>query len=221
MLGERIQSNGSARPFDRRLAILSAAAASCYGSGALGLALLPLLAREVPHLLILLNPTTGVLLLVSARVGLVPFILLAVLRRLAFHIVFFLLGEWYGADAVAWVERRSGGRAARLVALVEGIFARVRWPVLLLAPGPLPSVLAGAGRMPRGQFLAFDLAGTLLGVLVARFAADIAADPLGAALRFSDQHAGLLTALCVAATMSWLLARWWRGRHGGAQPEHG
>ncbi len=216
MLSERARSSEGARGFDRRLAILSAAAAGCYGLGAIGWALMPILARELPHLLILINPTTGILVLVSARVGLVPFLLLAVLRRVAFHIVFYLLGAWYGADAVGWVERRSG-RATRLVEFVERVFARVRWPVLLLAPGPIPSVLAGAGRMPRAQFLVFDIAGTLLGVLVARFAADLAADPLGTALRFSDRHAGLLTVLCVAGTASWLLVRWWRGRNGGVQ----
>lgn len=211
MLSGRTGHNPSGRGFDRRLAILSAAAAACYGIGAIGLALLPLLARELPHLLILLNPTTGVLLLVSARVGLVPFLVLAVLRRGAFHVIFFLLGEWYGANAVRWMERRSG-RATRMVKFVERVFARVRWPVLILAPGPLPSVLAGAGRMPRWQFLAFDLAGTLLGVLVARFAAELAADPLGTVLRFSDEHAVLLTALCVVATATWLLVRRWRVR---------
>jgi membrane protein DedA with SNARE-associated domain len=217
MLGQQSTSERGTRPFDRRLALLTGAVAACYGVGAIGLALLPLLARELPHLLILLNPTTGVLVLVSARVGLVPFIALAVLRRIAFHIVFFLLGEWYGADAVRWVEGRSG-RASRFVALVERLFARVRWLVLLLAPGPLPSVLAGAGRMPRARFLALDLAGTLLGVLVARFAADIAADPLGSALRFSDDHAGLLTVLCVAGTATWLLVRSLRARATITQP---
>jgi membrane protein DedA with SNARE-associated domain len=191
------------------------AIASFYGVGLVGLALLPLLARELPHLLILLNPTTGVLLVVSARVELIPFLALAVLRRMAFHVLFFLLGEWYGESAVRWVEGRSG-RTSQFVAFVERAFARLRWPVILLAAGPLPSVLAGAGRMRRAHFLAIDLAGTLLSVLVVRYAADVAADPLGAALRFSDRHAGLLTTLGIAATVTWLLIRWWRGRFGGA-----
>jgi membrane protein DedA with SNARE-associated domain len=214
MLIEQPGSDASGRPFDRRLAVVSTAIASVYGVSLIALALLPLLAREVPHLLILLNPATGVLLVVSARVGLIPFVALAVLRRVALHALFFLLGEWYGENAVRWVEHRSG-RTTRMVALVKRIFARVRWPVILVAAGPLPSVLAGAGRMPRAHFLAIDVAGTLLSVLVARYAADVAADPLGAALRFSDRHAGLLTAICATATATWLLFRWWRGPIGG------
>jgi membrane protein DedA with SNARE-associated domain len=199
---------------DRRLAVVTTAIASIYGISLVSVALLPLLAREVPHLLILLNPATGVLLVVSARVGLIPFLALAVLRRVLLHILFFLLGEWYGESAVRWVEGRSG-RTSQFVTYVERAFARLSWPVILLAAGPLPSVLAGAGGMRRAHFLAIDLTGTVLSVLVARYAADIVADPLGAALRFSDRHAGLLTALCVAATGTWLLIRWWRGRFGG------
>lgn len=195
---------------DRRLFAISATIALFYGLGFLGLALLPLLARDRPRLLILLNPTTTVLLLVSARVDLASFLALATLRRLAFHLVFFSLGRWYGRAAVAWVERR-GDRASRLVALVERAFARARWAVLLAAPGALPGVLAGAGRMGRARFLALDLAGTVISVLLARYAADIAADPLRAALRFSDEHTRPLTALAVAAVLVWLLLRWRRG----------
>ena len=220
MLTERTGSGRGARTFDRRLAVLSAALAAFYGVGFIALALLPLLARDLPLLLVLLNPTTSVALLVSARVGLVPFVVLVTLRRVASHLVYFLLGEGYGEGAVRWVERRSG-RAIRLVRIVERVFARVRWPVILFWPGPLPSVLAGAGGMRRASFVAIDLAGTLLGVLIIRFAADVAADPLGAALRFSDRHAGLLTALCAAATATWLLVRWRRGRANGAKPGTG
>ena len=129
---------------DRRLAVVTTAIASIYGISLVSVALLPLLAREVPHLLILLNPATGVLLVVSARVGLIPFLALAVLRRVLLHILFFLLGEWYGESAVRWVEGRSG-RTSQFVTYVERAFARLSWPVILLAAGPLPSVLAGAG----------------------------------------------------------------------------
>ena len=210
------QGQGRAWGVDRRLVLASAAVAACYGLGTLGLAFLPLLARDQPRLLILLNPTTGVLLLVSARIDLASFLTLAILRRVAFHILFFCLGAWYGRAAVRWVEGRNR-RASRLVAFVERVFARVRWPVLLLWPGPLPAVLAGAAGMGRWRFLALDLAGTVLAVLLVRFAAGVAADPLGAALRFSDRHAGPLTVVCLLAAC-WPLLRWWRGRV-GAQRE--
>ena len=37
------------------------------------------------------------------------------------------------------------------------------------------------------------------------------------ALRFSDQHAGLLTVICASATTIWLLIRWRRNRASGAK----
>src|SRR4051794_14423669 len=195
------------RVVDRRLIIAWGAVGAGYGRGTLGLAFLPLLARDQPRLLILLNPTTAVLLLVSARIDLASFLTLAILRRVAFHILFFLLGTWYGRVAVRWVETRSG-RATRLVAYIERAFARMHWPVLLLWPGPFPAVLAGAAGMGRWRFLALALTGTVLAVLFVRFAAGVAADPLGPALLFSDRHTGPLTIICLIAA-TWPLLRWW------------
>lgn len=192
---------------DRRLVAISVAVVATYSLGFLGLALLPLLARDRPRLLIALNPTTSILLLVSARVDLASFVAVAAARRVILHILCYLLGHWYGQAAVRWVEGR-GGRATRLVGLLERAFARVRWLVVMVMPGPVPSVLAGAGRMGIAPFLALDIAGTLGSILLARYAAGVMADPLGAALRFSDDHAVSLTILCVAATTTWLALRW-------------
>ena len=201
--------------FPRRLANLSTAIAAFYGLGLLSWALLPLLIRDLPLLLVLMNPATGVLVLVSERIPLIPFVALATVRRVIFHLLFYALGAGYGARAVGWLEERSGG-AIGMVRLVEQVFVRVRWPIILLFPGALPSVLAGAVRMPLAHFLAVDLAGTVGSILVVRYAAEVAADPIGALLRFSDQHAVLLTAICVGATALWLLVRWRRGRAAGA-----
>jgi membrane protein DedA with SNARE-associated domain len=216
MTADQEQASDATPGFSRGLAILSAAIAVFYATGILGLALLPILARDLPVLLLLLNPSTGVLLVISERVDLVTFLALATTRRIAFHILFFLLGEWYGASAVRWVEQRIGGTQAT-VEFIEQLFARVRWPVVFFFPGPLPSVLAGSIQMRRVPFLAVDIAGTVGSLLVIRFAADIAADPIGSALRFSDQHAGLLTALCASATIIWLLLRWRRNRATGTK----
>ncbi len=199
----------------RRGLLATAVLASFYLMGFVGVAFLPLLAREAPTLLAFLNPTTGVLLLVSARIDPVPFVVIGTLRRFASHLLFFLLGAWYGDRAVRWVAGR-GGRAVRFVRLVERLFARLGWLIVLVSPGPLPSVLAGAARMRRAVFVAFDLTGALIAILIVRCAAAVASDPLGVVLRFSDRHAVPLTALCAAATGLWLLLRWMRGRTLGA-----
>lgn len=216
MTADQEQASDDAPRFSRGLAFLSAAIAAFYATGILGLALLPILARDLPVLLLLLNPSTGVLLVISERVDLATFLILATTRRIALHILFFLLGEWYGASAVRWVEQRVGGTQAT-VEFIEQLFARVRWPVIFFFPGPLPSVLAGSAQMRRLPFLAVDIAGTVGSLLVIRFAADIAADPIGSALRFSDQNAGVLTIICASATIVWLLVRWRRNRASGAK----
>lgn len=200
----------------RRLAILSTAIATFYGLGLLSWAVLPLLIRDLPLLLVLMNPATGILVLVSERIPLLPFVALATVRRVIFHLLFYTLGLDYGPSAVEWLERRSGG-TIEMVRLIERIFLRVRWPVILFFPGALPSVLAGSVRMRLAHFLAVDLAGTIGSILVVRYAAEVASDPIGALLRFSDQHAVPLTAICVGATTIWLLVRWRRGRTGGAK----
>ncbi len=80
MIADRVRGALGALQRDRRLVLLSAGVAAIYGLGLLGLALLPLLARDHPLLLIALNPTTSVLLLVSGRVATAPFVAVALVR---------------------------------------------------------------------------------------------------------------------------------------------
>lgn len=196
---------------DRRLTLLLGLAAGFYLLGFLGLALLPILTRDGPLLLILINPTSSVLFLVSARVELVPFVVVATLRRFVAHIVFFLLGRWYAERAIAWIEERSGG-SLPMVRVVERSFARVGWLLIAVWPGPIPSVLAGAGRWHPALFFALDLAAVAAAVLIARLAAEAAASPLDVVLRFIDQNAEWLTVILVIAVIAWLVIRRLRER---------
>jgi len=197
---------------DRRLVILSAIIAALYGAGLLGLALAPILTREQPILLLLLNPTTTILLLVSGRVELVWLIALVAARRFLVHIVFYLLGWWYAEAAIEWVVGRSTDAEA-IVGRAERIFHRIGWLAVLIWPGPFPSVLSGASRMPWPLFVAIDLVGTVASITLTRYAASLAANPLDIALRFIDANAEALTIICVAAVILWLGIRWLQGRN--------
>lgn len=196
---------------DRRLIILSAIIAAFYGLGMLGLALLPVLTRDQPLLLLLLNPTTTVLLLVSARIDPVTLVVLTVARRFLVHIVFFLLGWWYAEGAVRWMVGR-GAETEQIMGLTERIFRRVGWLAIVLWPGPLPSVLAGAGRMRWPMFVALDLVGSVASVLLTRYAASVAANPLALLLHFIDEHAEILTIIFASMVALWLASRWLWGR---------
>lgn len=203
---------------DRRLALLTGLAAGFYVLGFIGLAFLPILARDQPLLLVLINPTSSVLFLVSARVELLPFVVVATARRFVSHLVFFLLGRWYAERAIRWMEERSGG-SLPLVQVMERLFARVGWLVIAIWPGPLPSVLAGVGRWRPALFVALDLAAIVAAVLIARFAAEAAASPLALVLRFIDENADWLTVVLVVAVVAWLGIR--RLRERGAVAEGG
>jgi membrane protein DedA with SNARE-associated domain len=198
---------------DRRLVILSAIIAAFYGLGMVGLALAPILTRDQPILLLLLNPTTTVLLLVSARVDLVWLVALVATRRFLVHVVFFLVGWWYAEAAIAWMVGRSTDAEA-IVGQAERVFRRIGWLAVLIWPGPFPSVLAGASRMPWPLFAAIDLVGTVASILITRYAASLAANPLDIVLRFIDANAEVLTIICATAVVLWLGIRWLQGRRG-------
>jgi membrane protein DedA with SNARE-associated domain len=196
---------------DRRLVILSAIIAALYGAGLLGLALAPILTREQPILLLLLNPTTTILLLVSARIELIWLVALVTARRFLVHIVFYLLGWWYAEAAIDWMVGRSTDAEA-IVGQGERIFRRIGWLAVLIWPGPFPSVLSGASRMIWPLFVAIDLIGTIVSIVLTRYAASIAANPLDIVRRFIDANAEVLTIICVAAVVLWLGIRWLQGR---------
>ncbi len=196
---------------DRRLVILSAIIAALYGAGLLGLALAPILTREQPILLLLLNPTTTILLLVSTRIELAWLVALVTARRFLVHIVFYLLGWWYAEAAIGWMVGRSADAEA-IIGQAERIFRRIGWLAVLIWPGPFPSVLSGASRMAWPIFVAIDLSGTVASILITRYAASLAANPLGIVRRFIDANAEVLTIICVVAVVLWLGIRWLQGR---------
>lgn len=208
--GER-QRTATGWRVERRLLVVAAILTLFYGGGLVGAALLPILVRDDPTLLLLLQPTSAVLLLVSARLDLVPLVAITVLRRFANHVLFFLLGAWYGERAIRWVEARTGG-ADSVVRAVDRVFARLGPVIICLFPGPVPSVLAGASRMRRWVFVTLDLVGVLVWVLIVRFAALAASEPVGEVVRYIERNAVWLTAIFAAATALWLLVERLRGR---------
>lgn len=195
------------RRLDRRLVIVGGLLILSYVGGLIGLALLPLLASEQPLLLILIYPVSGALFLIAPQFDPVPFVALASARRLIVHILFFLLGGWYGERAIQWTAQRGGSEIGGLVATTQQLFGRFGWLIVLLFPGPLPSVLAGATRMRWPLFLALDLTGTVVSIAIVRVAAGAASGPLATALRFIDQNSRWLTIITIIATVAWVTLR--------------
>lgn len=182
-----------------------------FAMNAVARALGPLLLRDAPLLLLALQPDNVQLLLVSGKVGALPFVAVATARRFGGELVYYLLGRWYGARALHLLTRWMGG-GDRLLARLARLPWWARDLAVLLLPHPPLLALAGMAGMPPRRYALTKLAGTLASVLVARLAAGAAAGPLGAAAAWVEAHAGRLTLAFVAATIAALLLTWSRGR---------
>jgi membrane protein DedA with SNARE-associated domain len=195
----------------RRLALVVVPLVVLSLAGIAAAALTPLLVRDAPLLLLLLESRNRYLLLVAAKVDPVPFVVVGVLRRLASDPFYYLLGRWYGDRALRWVSRRAGDEG--LLTDVERAFARVAAPAVVLFPGALVCALAGSTGMPPRRFAVLNVLGSVAAVVGLRLLADAAAGPLGAVVGFSDRNAGRLTAVFVLLTLGWLVLERRRGRH--------
>ena len=187
----------------RRLALVGVPIAVLSALGIAAAAFTPVLVRDHPALLLVLESRNRYLLLVAAKLPLVVFAGIAVPRRLASDPFYFLLGRWYGERAVVWLQRRPG--ATRVLRL-RAVFERMAAPLVFLFPGALVSVLAGAGGMSWRRFLVLNLSGSVAAVLTLWWLADRAAVPLQRVVAFNDRNAGWLTVATVAVVTLWVVA---------------
>jgi membrane protein DedA with SNARE-associated domain len=195
-----------------RLLVLAVPLVLVFATAALGNAVAPSLLPRHPLLLLALNATTRHLVLTSTTVAVVPWVVVGLLRRLLEDPFLYLMGRWYGDDAVAWVDRHLGG--GRLLRLVQRRFATFGWPLVALFPGGAVCVLAGASGMGVVPFLALNVLGTLATLLLLRRFGEALADPVDAVVDFSGEHALVLTLATTALTVVWLARHRRRARSG-------
>lgn len=170
--------------------------------GMIGTALTPALQKHHPLLLIALEARDRQLLLVARRIAWVPYLVVGNLRRLATEPLFYLLGRFYGADAVRWIERQGGGRVVRAT---ERAFRRAAYPMLVIFPGAVVCTLAGETGVAPLVFGILIVARTLVAVVLIRVLANALADPIDAVLRFFDRYTLPATAVSVAIVAFWLI----------------
>lgn len=218
-----IASNDGTSPgpqrLERRLIIVGGIVILSYIGGLIGLALLPVLANAQPLLLMLLYPVSAALFLIAPKFDPVTFVTIATVRRVVLHVLFYLLGRWYGDRALAWVVQRGGKDASGMASLVARFFGRFGWAIVAIFPGPLPSVLAGSARLRWPLFVALDLLGTIVSIAIVRVAATAASGPLATILRFIDQNSRWLTIITVVATIAWVLIQQMRQGKSGEETE--
>ncbi|MGH3850359.1 MAG: hypothetical protein ACRDRT_11745 [Pseudonocardiaceae bacterium] len=183
------------KPSRRTLALLVGPIILVTVLGTVATAFTPVLAAKHPLLLITLDARNRMLVL-ARDVGLVPFVVVALLRRTLCDPLFYLLGRFYGEGAVRWLEKKGGGGS--LVTTTERIFAKARYPMVFAFPGAIVCALAGQTRMRPTAFLLTNIAGTLTSIFMIRaFSASIAS-PVEALLGFFNDHLVATTSVSVA-----------------------
>jgi membrane protein DedA with SNARE-associated domain len=194
----------------RRVLLVTVPLAVVAASAVIGNALAPTLVVTHPLLLLALNTTTRHLVLTSTSVDFVPYLVVGLGRRLLEDPFLFLLGRWYGDEAIAWVDGKLGG--GRALRWVQRHFRRVGWLLVAVAPGGVVCVLAGASRMPTALFLVLNVVGTVVTILVLRRFGDVFAGPVDASLAFVADNVVVLTVASVILTTAFVAHRRRRGR---------
>ena len=163
----------------------------------LGDALAPKLAVSHPVWLILLNTRKRYLALTATSIDPVTFFVVGIGRQMVADPLFFLLGRFYGDAGVRWLERKLGDGAAS-VTLMEDWFKKAAYPMVAIAPNALISMLAGASTMRTSVFLALNLGGTAVTMVLLRVFGATFSSPIDAVLGFIRRYQWPLTALSVA-----------------------
>ena len=127
-----------------------------------------------------------------------------------FLTVYYLLGYWYGDQALRWLEARSP-QALRPVLWIERKFHRARIPVTMLFPSNIAAMLAGADRMPIPVFFGAALSSIALRIWAVRSLADAFRGTLLDVLDWVGGNQIWLTAVSVMSVVAWIA---WSNRHG-------
>jgi membrane protein DedA with SNARE-associated domain len=173
-----------------------------------GTALAPALLTDHPLVLMSLNPAPRHLVLATNSVDWIPFFVVALARLFFPDPFYYLLGRAFGADAIAWIERRSG-TSGKWVRWLERLFARAGIVLLFVAPAGLMCVLAGASRMRPALFVTVNLLGTLTGLLLVRLFGAALAEQIEVVRQFVQANVVALTLFSVVAVLvsSWVRRR--------------
>ena len=175
----------------------------------------PSLVDTHPLWLLTLSSQNRYLALTTNSLDAWSYYLVATLRLLAPDPLFYLLGLWYGADAIGWMERHAPSLGTSLRWVEKG-FAKARHVVVFIAPNNRVSLLAGAVAMPPAVFAALNISGTITRLVLIRLLGNVFQAPIDAFLGFVKEYRWYLIGACVLLT---LLSTWSDRRSGGGEVE--
>jgi membrane protein DedA with SNARE-associated domain len=182
------------RPSRRTLILLVTPIVMITTMGLIASAFTPTLATEHPLLMIALDARNRFLVL-ARHVDIVPFVIVAVLRRSFSDPLFYLLGRFYGDNALRWLQKKGG--AGDLVPLTEKLFKKAGYPMVFAFPGAIVCALAGQTGMSPVGFLIANLSGTLTSVFLVRRFSSAISSPVEGLLGFFSRHLVATTAVSI------------------------
>jgi membrane protein DedA with SNARE-associated domain len=205
-----LDASPSDGPTRRTLILLVTPIVILIAVGTVANALTPWLLKNHPLWLVALEARNRNLLAAASRVDVVPFVVFAVVRRMISDPLFFLLGRFYGEDALRWAQRRLGGNEI-IVQVTQDWFRKASGFMVFLFPGALVCVLAGVSRMSVRTFVILNFLGTVSAVIVLRLFARVLEGPIDAVLRFNDRNVKWLTVASIVLVVVALLLQRLRG----------
>lgn len=150
-------------------------------------AMWPTLQENHPLLLIALSSINRYLILVSEQLDPVSYYVVGTARLLVSDPLFFLLGYWYGDNALAWVEKRSTTYGP-LLRKGQAWFGKAAWPLVVIAPNNIVCLFAGAAGMRVVTFYALNITGTLGRLYLIRVLGETFDSPIGSFRDFVSDY---------------------------------
>ena len=126
--------------------------------------------------------------------------------------LFFLLGRWYGDGAIRWMERTAptyGG----LLRQLEQWFDKAQLPVVAIAPNNPVCLFAGAAGMGWGAFMAANVVGTAVRLVLVRMFSALFENQLTSLRGFIADYRWPLLVLSIAMVAFTI----WGDRKGGRE----
>lgn len=196
-------------PSRRTLTLLVTPIIAIVITGLVGQAFFPTLLKDHPLALVALEPRARNLLLVAGREGgidYLPFVVIATIRKLLSDPLFYLLGWYYGDNAVAWVEQKMNDQSG-FVRTIERAFRRAGAAMVFLFPGGLVCALAGATGMRWIMFVVLNVTGTVTMVTLYYLVADVpwVNAPLEWLTGFITGNSKWLTVVSITLTVLWVV----------------
>ncbi len=156
-----------------------------------------------PELLLVLSPANLVLLLVAHRVSFVTYCALGLSRLVLSDLAPYLLGYLHGRRGVELVVRQERHRA-----LIDGHAARLRPAALValfISASAVVSALAGLTRVPPWLFLALDIFGSMVRLVLLWWLADLFSSQLDVVSDIIERWQVYLLAagVAIAGALTW------------------